>query len=103
LLLERAARFHSAHHAGLPNESFAEVADEFYSAKEAADASFAYRRSLRNYLSRMKKPLGAILLTDITTPQIDAYLRSEPGNRDERHLMRVVPSLACFNVDPQFT
>ena len=35
-----AVRFYSAHHAGLPNKSFAAVAEEFYSAKEAAGASF---------------------------------------------------------------
>ena len=83
-----AVRFYSAHHAGLPNKSFAVVAEEFYSAKEAAGASFVYCRSLRHYLGRMKKPLGATPLTDITTPQIDAYLRSEAGNHTTRNNLR---------------
>ncbi|MEA3213576.1 MAG: hypothetical protein QOE70_6633 [Chthoniobacter sp.] len=83
-----AVRFYSAHHVGLPNKPFGVVSEEFYSAKAAAGASFVYCRSLRHYLARMKKPLGATPLADITMPQIDAYLRSEAGNHTTRNNLR---------------
>src|SRR5439155_17508790 len=52
--LPDAVRFYNAHHAGLPNKTFAAVADECLSAKEAAGISEVYQRSLKHYLARMK-------------------------------------------------
>jgi hypothetical protein len=83
-----AVRFYNAHHAGLPNKPFAAVADECLAAKEAAGISFVYRRSLKHYLERMKRDLGKQLIADMTTPQIDAWLREARGNHTTKNNLR---------------
>ena len=70
-----AVRFYNAHHLGLPTKLFRDVADECIAAKEAAGISTVYRRSLRHYLGWMKRDFGPQPVADITTQQVDAWLR----------------------------
>ena len=85
-----AVRFFNASHAGLPNKLFKDVADECFAAKEAAGISWAYRRSLRRYLARMKDHFGAQPIADITTAQVDAWLRTVNGNHTSKNNFRRV-------------
>jgi integrase len=83
-----AVRFYNAHHLGLPTKLFKDVADEFTAAKEAAGISHAYRRSLRHYLSWLKRDFGPQPLADITTPQVDEWLRAANGNHTTKNNLR---------------
>jgi len=83
-----AVRFYNAHHLGLPTKLFRDVADECIAAKEAAGISHAYRRSLKHYLSWLKRDFGAQALADITTPQVDEWLRAANGNHTTKNNLR---------------
>lgn len=85
-----AVRYYNAHHLGLPNKSFAAVADECVEAKEASGISLEYRRSLRFYLGRFKREFGPLPIASISTPQIDASLRAANGNHTTRNNLRRV-------------
>ena len=85
-----AVRFFHANHAGLPNKLFKDVADECFAAKEAAGISHAYRRCLRRYLARMKDHFGSQPIADITTAQVDAWLRTVNGNHTSKNNFRRV-------------
>ena len=73
---------------GLPTKPFKEVADEFIAAKEAAGISLDYRRSLRHYLARLKRDFGPQPLADITTLQVDDWLREAHGNHTTKNNLR---------------
>lgn len=83
-----AVRFYNAHHAGLPSKSFGVVADECLAAKTAAGVSFVYRRSLKHYLARMKRDFSEQPIADITTAQIDVWLREAHGNHTTKNSLR---------------
>jgi integrase len=83
-----AVRFYNANHLGLPTKLFKDVADEFTAAKEAAGISQAYRRSLRHYLSWLKRDFGPQPIADITTLQVDAWLRAANGNHTTKNNLR---------------
>ena len=83
-----AVRFYNAHHLGLPTKLFRDVADEFVFAKEAAGISQAYRRSLRHYLTWLKRDFGPQPLADITTLQVDEWLRAANGNHTTKNNLR---------------
>ena len=85
-----AVRFYNAHHLGLPTKLFRDVADECIAAKEAAGISLAYRRSLRHYLSWLKRDFGPQPIADITTLQVDAWLRAANGNHTTKSNLRRV-------------
>ena len=88
--LPDAVRYYNAHHLGLPNKSFAVVADECLAAKEASGISFDYRRSLRFYLGRLKREFGPLLIADVSTPQIDVCLKASNGNHTTKNNLRRV-------------
>jgi integrase len=83
-----AVRFYNTHHLGLPTKLFKDVADECIAAKEAAGISLAYRRSLKHYLSWLKRDFGPQPIADITTPQVDEWLRAANGNHTTRNNLR---------------
>lgn len=83
-----AVRYYNAHHVGLPTKLFMDVADEFTAAKEAAGISQAYRRSLRHYLSWLKRDFGPQPIADITTQQVDEWLRAANGNHTTKNNLR---------------
>ncbi len=83
-----AVRFYNAHHLGLPTKLFTDAADDFTAAKEAAGISQAYRRSLRHYLTWLKRDFGPLPIADITTPQVDAWLRAANGNHTTKNNLR---------------
>lgn len=83
-----AVRFYTAHHLGLPTKLFRDVADECIAAKEAGGISIVYRRSLRHYLSWLKRDFGPQPIADITTPHVDAWLREANGNPTTKNNLR---------------
>jgi len=83
-----AVRFFNAHHSSLPSKSFGVVADECLSAKVASGVSLIYRRGLKHYLARMKLAFSEQPIADITTTQIDAWLREAHGNHTTKNSLR---------------
>ncbi len=83
-----AVRFYNATHAGLPTKLFKDVADECFAAKQAAGISEAYRCNLQRYLAQFKRDFGPQPIADITTAQLDAWLRAANGNHTSKNNLR---------------
>ncbi len=77
--LMEATRFYTRHHAGVTRIALNDALPLFYQAKQAAKVSNAYLKVTRCYMAKFQKQFGPILLTDITTPEIDRFLRESSG------------------------
>ena len=77
--LAEVIEFYKRHHAGIPRKTVNEVLPLFFEAKEAAKVSDAYLRVSRCYMVKFREQFGPVLIADITTPEIDRYLRATAG------------------------
>jgi integrase len=77
--LAEAAHFYNRNHAGIPRKTVDEVLPLFFEAKAAAKVSETYLKVSRCYMSKFSKQFGPTLLTDVTTPEIDRFLRGSSG------------------------
>lgn len=73
--LIEAVRFHVLHNAGLPRRTVSELIPAFIEAKKAAQYSNKYLRGLKWQLGKLELQLGGIPSADVTTPQVDEFLR----------------------------
>ena len=89
-LLE-AVRFYASHHADLPRRTVEDLMPDFISAKKAAEFSAVYIRALLGHLGKFKARFGCNPVADITTPQVDQFLRSlKVGNVTRNSLRKSV-------------
>jgi integrase len=77
--LSELIQFYKRHHNGIPRITVAEVRDLFLDAKKAALVSSTYLRVSRCQLKRFVEEFGASQIADITTAEIDGYLRRING------------------------
>jgi len=77
--LAEAVQFYNRHHAGVIKITLSDVLPLFYAAKQAAKVSSIYIRVCRCYLTKFEKLLGPMLMTDITTQDIERFLRDVGG------------------------
>jgi len=79
--LIEAVRFFSDQHTGLPRRTVSELLPEFYEAKKSANFSKVYLDMLKGRVGKFDAVFGTVPLADITTPQIDRFLRAQIGGR----------------------
>src|SRR2546425_12418603 len=77
--LTEAVEFYKRHHADVPRMTVDQVVPLFFESKEAAKVSSAYLKVTRCYMAKFQKQFGPMLLADITTPEIDRFLRECAG------------------------
>jgi integrase len=77
--LAEAVQYYNRHHAGVIKITLANVLPLFYEAKQAAKVSSIYLRVSRCYLTKFQKRLGPLLMTDVTTQDIERFLREVGG------------------------
>lgn len=77
--LTEAIQFYTRHNAGVTKISLNDAIARFCEAKKAAQVSEVYLRVTRCYLKRVEKFFGPMLLTDITTQDIERFLRETSG------------------------
>jgi integrase len=73
--LIEAARFYVSHHAGLERHTVSELLPAFYESRKAANFSVRYVATLKSQIGKFESMFGSVFLSDITTPQIDEFLR----------------------------
>jgi len=70
-----AVRFYTEHHAGLSRGSVSELLPAFYESRKAANFSTQHLSTLKTRIGKFEAVFGAVSLMDITTPQLDQFLR----------------------------
>lgn len=86
--LAEAVEFYKRHHAGLPRIRIEEVLERFFEAKKAANVSSSYLNVARCYMVKFRQQFGPLLISDVTTPEIDRYLRQCNGAAVTRNNIR---------------
>lgn len=70
-----AVRFYASHHADCPRRTVSELTPEFIEAKKSANFSQVYLSTLGHRIGKFERQFGSVAITDITTPQVDQFLR----------------------------
>lgn len=86
--LTEAVQFFKRHHAGITPVRVEEALDRFFEAKRAANVSAIYLKVFRCQVRQFREQFGAIQLADITTPDIDRYLRLQTCGPVTKNNMR---------------
>ena len=68
-----AARTYAETHAGIKAITLSEAADLFVASREASKVSETYVKGLRCYFRTLKQQVGACLIADVTTQQLDRF------------------------------
>lgn len=86
--LTEAVEFYNRHHRDTRQIMVDEIMPLFMEAKRAAKVSAIYIKSLKHRLGKFQKQLGAALIGDITTPDIDKFLISQTSGANTKNAIR---------------
>ncbi len=70
-----AVRFYVLHHANLPRRTVSDLIPEFVEAKRVADYSKVHLSTIRYRLGHFEPQFGSLPIADVTTPQVEQFLR----------------------------
>lgn len=86
--LAEAVQFYQRHHRGIPRKTITELIPQFLDAKKAAGVSRPYLNVSKCQLIRFDQELGPNQIADITTAEIDWFLRRLSGGEIYKNNIR---------------